>query len=423
LAACILEFKNPQLMNKYIWKMKVNNLNAGRIYTAILIVLSFTLKLFTYTGCSNTVEQIKLVDQNATETTRTLYRNLRQLQGKALLFGHQATLEYGYNWTLNDIGAGEHRSDVKDVSGSFPSVYGFDVTSVVNHSWTEEERFTAIERQLAFERGIFRRGGVITYEWHMHHPSDGSSFYNTTPVVHRIIPGGDLHDKFRISLDHAAEYFNLLGEIPILFRPWHEHNGDWFWWCKGSTSEEDFISLWRFTVDYLKNEKKVHNLIYVYSPDRSRIDMNDFEAGYLWGYPGDDYVDVFGIDNYWDVGHPGNKASAEEQSATFRKSLEYLVKLADSRGKISALTETGSEKIPDPRWFTDVILDAILHNEYTRRISWFLVWRNANHVREGRDHYYAPFPGHPAAENFIEFKNHPFVWFEDELPCLYHQNL
>jgi hypothetical protein len=48
---------------------------------------------------------------------------------------------------------------------------------------------------------------------------------------------------------------------------------------------------------------------------------------------------------------------------------------------------------------------------------------NANHQAEGRDHYYAPFPGHPAVENFIEFKNHPFVWFEDELPCLYRKSL
>jgi mannan endo-1,4-beta-mannosidase len=62
---------------------------------------------------------------------------------------------------------------------------------------------------------------------------------------------------------------------------------------------------------------------------------------------------------------------------------------------------------------------AILHNDYTRRISWFLVWRNANRARENRDHYYVPFPGHTSADNFIEFKNHPFVLFEDELPDLY----
>jgi mannan endo-1,4-beta-mannosidase len=51
------------------------------------------------------------------------------------------------------------------------------------------------------------------------------------------------------------------------------------------------------------------------------------------------------------------------------------------------------------------------------------VWRNANRQQENRDHYYAPFPGHPSSENFVEFKNHPYVLFEDELPDLYGKKL
>jgi mannan endo-1,4-beta-mannosidase len=410
-------------MIHYFGSQKVSLIQRKRLTFRLMVYVILVLNFIAHIACDTAKSEIKLVDENATETTRILYSNLRYLQGKALLFGHQATLEYGYNWTLNDIQPGEHRSDIKDVTGAFPSVYGFDVARVVNPSWTQEQRLEAMKRQLDFDQGIFSRGGVITYEWHMDHPTGEGSFYNTTPVVNRIIPGGDLHETLILSLDQAAEYFHQLNGIPILFRPWHEHNGDWFWWCKGSTSEEDFITLWRFTVDYLKNEKKVNNLIYVYSPDRSRIEMNDFEAGYLWGYPGDDYVDVFGIDNYWDVGHPGNPASSAEQQDNLRLSLQKLVQLADSRNKLSALTETGSEKIPNPRWFTDVILDAVLYNEYTRRVSWFLVWRNATERVEKRDHYYAPFPGHPAANNLIEFRNHPFVWFEDELPCLYYHHL
>jgi mannan endo-1,4-beta-mannosidase len=60
-----------------------------------------------------------------------------------------------------------------------------------------------------------------------------------------------------------------------------------------------------------------------------------------------------------------------------------------------------------------------MSNEKTKRISYFLVWRNANRARENRDHFYAPYPGQLSAENFVEFKNHPFVLFEDELPNLY----
>lgn len=371
-------------------------------------------------GCAGDRDDpVVLADADASPETRTFYRNLRALQGEALLFGHQATLNYGYSWTQDDLAPGELRSDVKDVTGSFPSVYGFAVNAVADLNWTAEHREAAVRRQLEWDRGIHSRGGVITYEWHMYHPATGGSFYDTTAVVHRIIPGGDLHHVLKASLDQAADYFNRLAPVPVIFRPWHEHNGDWFWWCKGSTSEEDFIALWRFTVDYLTKEKGVRNLIYAYSPDRSRIDIDDFETGYLWGYPGDGYVDLMGLDNYWDLGHPVNPATPGQQLADFRRSLEQTVRLADSRGKIAALTEAGLEAIPNPTWWTDVVLSSVLHNETTKRILYVLVWRNANRQRENRDHYYAPYPGQVSAEDFIRFRNHPYVRFEDELPDLY----
>ncbi len=383
--------------------------------------LTLAFLSFALLSCSAPTSEIRLADENATEFTKVFYSNLLQLQGKGLMFGHQATLEYGYRWTQADLAPGELRSDVKDVTGSFPSVYGFAVNAVVNPNWNDSMRYAAQQRQLAWDKGIHRRGGVITYEWHMPHPAGGGSFYDTTAVVHRIIPGGDLHHVLKRNLDHAAEYFKMLEaeRIPILFRPWHEHNGDWFWWCKGSTSEQDFIALWRFTVDYLKNEKGVNNLIYAYSPDRSRIDIDDFKTGYFWGYPGDDYVDLIGIDNYWDLGHPANTTPADEQFVNLKRTLEYTVAIGDSLGKVSALTETGLEAIPNPRWWTDIMLSAILSSDTTKRISYFLVWRNANFEREKRDHFYAPYPGQLSADNFVEFKNHPFVLFEDELPTLY----
>jgi mannan endo-1,4-beta-mannosidase len=129
-----------------------------------------------------------------------------------------------------------------------------------------------------------------------------------------------------------------------------------------------------------------------------------------------------GLDNYWDLGHSGNKASPEQQLADFRSSLESTVRLADHRGKIAALTEAGREAVPHPTWWTDVLLSSILHNETTKRILYVLVWRNANRDREQTDHYFAPFPGQVSADDFVRFRNHPFVHFEDELPNLYRRN-
>ena len=398
---------------------------SGRVHLTSTLMKSILLGLLTSVAasCANDpTADVRLADAHATPETRRLYHTLRSLQGNALLFGHQNTLNYGYRWTEADLAPGELRSDVKDVTGSFPSVYGFAVNAVSDPTWSDAQREAAVTQQLERDRGVYRRGGLITYEWHMYHPASGKSFYDTSAVVHRIIPGGDLHHVLRANLDQAADYFKRLAPIPIIFRPWHEHNGDWFWWGKGSTSEADFITLWRFTVDYLKNEKQVHNLIYAYSPDRSRIDIDAFVPGYLWGYPGDDNVDLMGLDNYWDLGHRGNTATAERQLADFRRSLESTVRLADSRGKIAALTEAGREAVPHPTWWTDVLLSSILHNETTKRILYVLVWRNANREREQTDHYFAPYPGQMSAEDFVRFRNHPFVRFEDELPDLYGRN-
>ena len=89
--------------------------------------------------------------------------------------------------------------------------------------------------------------------------------------------------------------------VPIVFRPYHEFDGDWFWWGKSHCTREDFISLWRFTVSYLRDSLDVHNFIYAFSPDNK---FNS-EAEYLSRYPGDGYVDLVGVDNYGDFGRDG----------------------------------------------------------------------------------------------------------------------
>ncbi|NBC27949.1 MAG: glycosyl transferase family 1 [Bacteroidetes bacterium] len=375
-----------------------------------------------FTGCSSAPEADKdltLIDSDATTVTENLYRNLHDFSGEGVMFGHQATLSYGYRWVSEELEEGESRSDVKDVSGSFPAVYGWDIADFLWAGSSEEEIQERMEQSANWVREGFERGGIITYAWHMSNPVTDESFYDTTAAVHSIIPGGEHHEKYKEILDRVAEFFNRINEVPVIFRPYHEHNGDWFWWGKGIASEEDYITLWKFTVEYLRDEKGVHNLIYAFSPDRSRMDIDNFKEDYMYGYPGDEYVDIIGFDNYWDLGHPANETPPEQQIEELKQSLAYTVEIAESKNKVAALTETGLEAIPDSTWWTDVMLEAFLTNENTRKISYFQVWRNANFERENRDHYYAPFPGQASAENFVEFRNHPFVYFEDDLPDMY----
>src|SRR5690606_19021999 len=154
-------------------------------------------------------------------------------------------------------------------------------------------------------------------------------------------------------------------------------------------------------------------------PDRSRTQIETIERDYFYGYPGDNYVDVIGLDKYWDLGHPANTSAADEQLVHFGRSLAVIGKIAQAKGKVAALTEGGSESIPNPKFWTEVVLPGINTNKNSQHIAWLLVWRNATDGGYNKQHYYVPYPGHKNAENFQRFKDDPQILFEDELPPLY----
>ena len=109
---------------------------------------------------------------------------------------------------------------------------------------------------------------------------------------------GANHAQFRLWLDRLAGFFVGLKSadgtcVPVLFRPFHEHTGSGFWWGEAQCTPDEYKALWRFTVEYLRDVKGVHNLLYVYSPDLYR----DAEH-YTERYPGDEWVDVLGLDAY-----------------------------------------------------------------------------------------------------------------------------
>ncbi len=343
---------------------------------------------------SSSSQEVKIVDQQSIPKVKNLYANLLAMQGKGLMFGHQDDLAYGIGWRAVD-----GRSDVKEVSGSYPAVYGWDISGVGGIYNIDSVKFGDMKRYI---REGHERGGLVTVSWHMENPVTNTHSWDTTKAVKHIIPGGKLHETYKAELDTVAAFFMELKNIPIVFRPFHEHTGSWFWWGRGNATAEEYIALWRFTVHYLRDDKGIHNLLYAYSPDKFYS-----KEEYMGFFPGDEWVDILGVDDYQGL------YSSETAHETITR-LHTLYDISQEYGKPSAIMETGAEKIPDPRWWTDVLLKTIMTDNKTKNITWVLVWRN------GRlDHHYAPYPGHPSADDFIEFKNHPFVLFEDELPDLY----
>lgn len=371
---------------------------------AILLILVFV--------AMSQVQAQQLSDGKATAATRALYENLFRIREKGFMFGHQDTDAYGVGWR-----ATPGQSDVKLVTGSYPAVHGWDLGKVGGQLNLDSVEFSSMNKWII---ETYKRGGVNTVSWHIENPLTGESSWSKGDAVRESLPGGKAHAKFLQHLEYAAEFLNKCEykgvKIPIIFRPFHEHNGDWFWWGKGICSEADYIALWQFTVSYLRDTKKLHHMIYAFSPDRSRLDIENFTQSYLYAYPGDEWVDIIGYDNYWDVGSPYNKASAEVRAADLVEGLIGLTRVAAEKKKVAVLSETGQEMLTDTDWYTRVILGPVVKNKDIS-IAYMLVWRNHR-----KQHHYAPYPGHPAADDFVKFYRDPNTIFESDLQNMYTKN-
>ncbi len=346
------------------------------------------------------------IDKKATNETKALFINLKSLAKNHSLFGHQHATEYGHGWSGD-----ENRSDVKSVCGSHPAVVGVDISGFSGRPLAAIEKAKTDLRKNVVD--TYNRGGVITVSWHFSNPVSGGGFYwrdsVSLPGVKYIIPGAEAHDKYKEILNHVGEWANSLkgkdGTLaPVIFRPFHEFDGDWFWWGKSHCTRDEFISLWRFTVSYMRDSLNVHNFIYAFSPDNK---FNS-EAEFLERYPGDEWVDMVGMDNYGDMGR--DKYNLETASRKLKIVSDYAIK----KGKLAAFTETGLESIPNESWWTETLLKVMKKDNM--QLSYVLVWRND--VRSPT-HYYAPFPGQVSVPDFIKFYNDPYTLFENDLRNIY----
>lgn len=373
-----------------------------QLLSSLLLLLLLLLLLFACTTNKESEDfqkklNISLADSKATFETAALFYNLKKLSKEKIIFGHHHATAYGIGWK-----ADENRSDIKDVTGVHPGLIGWDFDDLTSDDLVELSLLNKLVRE-AHNKGI-----VNIFAWHLDNLVTGKGFYDTTVVVKHILPGGSHHELYKAKLDGIADFSNNLIDkdgkaIPIIFRPFHEFDGSWFWWGKNFCTKEEFISLWQFTIEYLRDTKEVRNILYAFSPDRNFHNEEEF----LDRYPGDEYVDILGMDNYWDFKKEGEGLEA------ITKKLILISNLAKKKNKIAAFTETGSEKIPNKNWWTDELLKVMDHDDI--EIAFVMVWRNAH-----LNHFYAPYKEGPSSENFIKFKENLKIIFSDELPDLFN---
>ncbi|HWV65261.1 glycoside hydrolase family 26 protein [Chitinophaga sp.] len=338
-------------------------------------------------------------DINATVETKNLYLNMKRLSLKGVMFGHEDDLATGVGWT-NTPG----RSDVKETAGQYPAVVGWDLGKLeVGSPYTLTHIDFDNERD--YIKQVYAMGGINTLSWHLNNPVDTTQSVKGTLVdstIQKLFANPAYVSRYQRWMDTIAEYISSLtgvnGEpIPIVLRLFHEMNGSWFWWGRDHCTAAEYIHLWQFTVDYLRNTKGLHNLLFEYGPDKFYS-----QAEYLERYPGDDYVDILAYDTYDKIeNHPGN--TFVSLNAPMIVSLRTM---AMQRNKLWAIAETGIPLVPVSDWWTQTLYPIINNTG----LSYALTWGN-NTVSQ----YWCTYAGQGSAADMLVFFGKPGMFFQDKV--------
>lgn len=321
---------------------------------------------------------------------------------RQVIFGHADDTAYGREWW-----AEEGRSDVKETAGDFPGLINWDLGLIERNSPVNLDSvdFNLMRREILAQH---ERGGINALSWHPLNPHSGANSWtidSIDAVALAVTDGTAENDSMKVWLGRAAEFIGGLrdGEgrcVPVVFRPWHEHTGSWFWWGGDNTTTPSYVALWKLTREVF-DQKGVDNVVWAYSPDV----VADAES-YMNRYPGDSLVDIMGADVYHFNGLEGVENYRRNAAATLSVARDEAAR----RGKLFAFTETGSEALPVSDWFTSELLPLI---EQFRPV-YVCVWRNAN-IRHKENHFYAPYPGHPSQDSFRVFRNDSITIFANEM--------
>lgn len=403
--------------------------------------ISFVFALaLTFASCTHGCKKPAMQDdpttavcttEDVTVTSPLVYTSLEDYLSETLekgtMFGMQMPTIHGISdasgktWYNSDM---YDESDIKNLVGSNPAVCGWEIGQIelCNGYNLDGDRIDVIRNHII---ASYRRGAVNTISWHANNPVTGGRYSDTCEgAVKSILPGGDKHEMFMGWMNTVADFILSLktedGDIvPVIFRPWHEHSdtgkGSGFWWSIGNNSIEEYISLWKMTYNFFVGQKGIKNMLWAFSPDLHHLCWDESwnnKTAYMNAWPGDEYVDILGLDAYetpW-----SNFASKADEV------VEYVYRLSIQKKKFFAITETGfANNSPEhqkhgfnAQWWTKRLYP-LTHG---RKVSYVLIWRNDSFPTDGKfPEYFGPFPGCYSANDFIEYASKKDILFEKDL--------
>lgn len=338
-----------------------------------------------------------------------LLKQLNQaVENGKFYFGHHDDTVYGHTWVGD-----EERSDIMELTGKYPGLMSWDLGLI---EWQCDNELDGVPFSRIREEVVKQdaRGGINTFSWHLRNPLTKGDAWDvkgitadpaTRPVSQVLKEGSALNDTLRTWIGRAADFIGSLRRtngtrIPVIFRPWHEHTGSWFWWGKDFCSPEEYRQLWQLTRRVFEAHG-IDNVVWAWSPD-----VVSSYSEYVERFPGAEFVDIVGADVY----HRDGAAGTESYLQRLNTTLSAAQRAATDYHKVMALTETGSESLPIANWYTHILLPTI--QQYP--IAYVCVWRNAHNIPT---HFYTPFKGHKAAKDFFKFcKNKKVIMIRREEP-------
>lgn len=233
--------------------------------------------IHTYTGA--------LSNENAIDSAKEVYAYLQEVYGTVCLTGQMESTWMGSpDYEMNYI---------EENTGKLPAIRGLDFM---------HNDFDGVTKRA---KEWWEKGGIPTICWHT--GADFASGYNESKDDNinwdeAFVPGSDTYNALLAGMDRAVPYLQQLEDagVPVLWRPFHELDGGWFWWSKGGA--DNFVKLWQLMYSRYTDYWGLDNLIWVYGYSGNGVNMG------AW-YPGDSYVDLVGADSYT----PGANGSLYEE--------------------------------------------------------------------------------------------------------------
>ncbi len=337
------------------------------------------------------------VDPTVTAETQNLLTTIHRIGwSDQFAMGHELPLTY----TLD--GSGDNNvesSDIKDVVGDHVGVHGSDF-----HFMIDKDAFEIARHKLAVKTA-YENGAIITmdYHWLGKYGNSHSDHEQDDLILQHVVDDDDTDGDVTWFFEHLDVVIDIINndlQCPIVFRPFHEMDGDWFWWGRQVTAAT-YREAYKILVEYVSARTDL--VLFCWSPDISQTNFEQF-------YPGDEYVDICGRDIY--------------SFGTVNRTVSRLVEMidfAEAHGKVAAFTETGytaggiSFEIGDPDWWTSKLLDGLKSDPKGLHIAWVLTWVNTS--------WSGPYVPHAASsqtvkDDFQLFYDDPATLFQEDVSAM-----